>query len=230
MVGSATSGTVDQVLLSLGAVAVGAAIGLALPARRTRFARPRLRWWPALLAGIVGQVVANRMTGDLAVIAGVEGLGCLVAFAGANLHLTGMGVLTIGLGTNLFVILMNGGMPVSTRALRAVDLPADAQLTGARHVEVPSDELTVLGDIIPVRGQIVSYGDLVIAVATADVIAHVTRRKRRQRSISTANPVHDWGIAPSPVPSSASQYSANPDADAPLTLASATSAPARHTR
>lgn len=217
-------------LLAIGSVVLGAAIGLSLPARPTRFARPRLRWWPALVAGVAGQVVATQLTGRIAVFVGIEGLGCLVAFACANLHLTGMGVLTIGLATNLLVTMMNGGMPVAARAMRAIDLPPDAQLTGARHVETSSDQLTVLGDIIPVGGQVASYGDLVIAVATADVIAHVTRRQRRQRSINTASPVHDWGIAPSPVPSSASQYSASPDTDAPRTLVAATSAPARQTR
>jgi hypothetical protein len=218
------------VLLTLGAVVVGAAIGLSLPARSTRFARPRLRWWPALVAGIAGQVVASQLTGHAAVLFAMEGLGCLVAFGCANLHLTGMGVLTIGLGLNLLATTINAGMPVSARAMRAIDLPPDAELTGARHVESSSDELTVLGDIIPVQGQIVSYGDLIIAVAVADVIAHVTRRQRRQRSISTARPDHDWGTAPSPVPSSASQYSASPDADAPRTVVAATSAPASHNR
>src|SRR5438477_232340 len=45
-----------------------------------------------------------------------------------------------------------------------------------------------------------------------------------------ANPVQDCGMAPSPVPSSASQYSASPEVDAPRTLVAATSAPARHSK
>ena len=217
-------------MLIVGAVLVGIGIGLALHPRPTRFARPRIRLLPALLVGVLAQVVANRGTGGASVVLGIAAVSLLVAFALANLHLTGMGVMTVGLSINLLVMMMNGGMPVSARALRAVDLPATTDLNGARHVERSSDEMTVLGDIIPLRGQVVSYGDLIIAVAAADVVAHVVRRQRRQRSISTANPVHDWGMAPSPVPSSASQYSASPDADAPRTLASATSAPASHNR
>ena len=220
-------------LLTAVAVLTGLGIGLALPPRTTRFARPRVRLVPLVVAGVACQLIANRMTGDGAVALGIVALGLLVGFAVANLHLTGMGVMTIGLGLNLLVLLMNGGMPVSPRALRAADVPA-GELQGARHHERPSDHLTVLGDIIPVGGQVVSYGDLIIAVALADVVAHLVRRQRRHAptasSISTASPVHDWGTAPSPVPSSASQYSANPDADAPRTLVAATSAPARHNK
>ena len=220
-------------LLTVAAVLIGLGIGLALPPRTTRFARPRIRLWPLLAVGVVGQIVANRLTGHGAVVIGLIALSLLIGFAVANLHLTGMGVMAIGLGLNLLVMMMNGGMPVSARALRAADVPA-GELQGARHLEGSGDELTVLGDIIPFGGQVVSYGDLIIAVATADVIAHLVRRQRRQlptaASINSASPDHDWGIAPSPVPSSASQYSAKPDADAPRTLVAATSAPANHNK
>jgi hypothetical protein len=189
-----------------------------------------------LLAGVVGQLVAAQLNGSAAVILAVVSLIGLVAFSIANLHLTGMGVMTIGLGVNLFAITANGGMPVSARALVAAkvvaaDDVANVELQGARHLERPSDSIAVLGDIIPMRRQVVSFGDLIIAVATADVIAHLARRqRRRQGSISSASPDQDWGMAPSPAPSSASQYSASPDADAPRTLASATSAPASHNK
>ena len=215
------------------AVLIGLGIGLALSPRTTRFARPRIRLLPLLVVGVIGQVIANRMTGSAATVLGLVALSQLVVFALANLHLTGMGVMAIGLGLNLLVMMMNGGMPVSARALQAARVPA-GELQGARHVERSGDGLTILGDIIPVGGQVVSYGDLIIAVATADVIAHLVRRQRRQprtaASINTDSPVHDWGMAPSPVPSSASQYSASPEEDAPRTLVAATSAPANHNR
>lgn len=220
-------------LLTVGSVLAGVVIGLALRPTTTRFARPRIRLLPALLIGAGGQVVANRMTGHGAVTLGIVAISLLVAFAVANLHLTGMGVMAIGLGLNLLVTMMNGGLPVSARALRAAGVGDAVELRGARHLERSNDEFTVLGDIIPMHGQVVSYGDLIIAVATVDVVAHLARRQRRdrrQRSISNASPAHDWGIAPSPVPSSASQYSASPDTDAPRTLVSATSAPASHNK
>jgi uncharacterized protein DUF5317 len=189
-----------------------------------------------LVAGVISQLLAGRFEGNAAMALVVTSLAGLVAFSIANLHLTGMGVMTIGLGVNLFAIMINGGMPVSARAIVAADIVpaadvAHVELRGARHLERPSDSIVVLGDIIPVGGQVVSFGDLIIAVATADVIAHLVRRQRlRQASMSTASPDHDWGMAPSPVPSSASQYSASPDDDAPRTLVSATSAPASHSK
>jgi hypothetical protein len=189
-----------------------------------------------LVGGVVGQLVAAQLDGNTAVLLAVASLAGLVSFSVANLHLIGMGVMTIGLGVNLFAIMANGGMPVSAHALVAAkivnaDEVAHVELRGARHLESPFDAITVLGDIIPMRRQVVSFGDLIIAVATADVVAHLARRqRRRQGSMSNASPDQDWGIAPSPVPSSASQYSASPEADAPRTLVSATSAPANHSK
>jgi hypothetical protein len=189
-----------------------------------------------LITGVAGQLLAARWSGSDAVVVAVIAFAVLIAFSVANLHLTGMGVVTIGLGLNLFAIMANGGMPVSARALLVADVvPAEdiahVELHGPRHLERPTDAIRVLGDIIPMGHQVVSFGDLIIAVATADVIAHLVRRqRRRQVSINTMSADHDWGIAPSPVPSSASQYSASPDVDAPRTLVSATSAPASHNK
>jgi hypothetical protein len=224
------------VLLTVGSVVLGLGIGLALRPRPTRFARPRVRVIGLLVAGVAGQLLAARSTGSDAVVIAVLAFAMLIAFSVANLHLTGMGVMTIGLGLNLFAIMANGGMPVSARALVVADVvdPVDVahvELQGARHLERSTDAVKVIGDIIPMGRQVVSFGDLIIAVATADVITHLVRRqRRRQVSINAMSPDQDWGIAPSPEPSSASQYSARPDSEAPRTLVSATSAPASHNR
>lgn len=189
-----------------------------------------------LAGGVIGQLVAGQLDGNAALVLAVVSLAALIAFSVVNLHLTGMGVMTIGLGLNLFAIMTNGGMPVSARALVAADIvPAadvwSVELRGARHLERANDPMKLFGDIIPMGQQVVSFGDLIIAVATVDVIAHLVRRQKpRHGSMSIASPDQDWGIAPSPVPSSPSQYSASPDADAPRTLVSATSAPASHNK
>jgi hypothetical protein len=132
------------------------------------------------------------------------------------------------------------------------------ELTGGRHLERPSDNFVVLADIIPVpaAGEVVSFGDLIICVAMVDVIVHLVRRQRHAPAhsrgrhgpqggygeptldlrepaaadISSARPDHDWGDAPSPVPSSGSQNSDNPDVSAPSTVLSAIGAPADHNR
>ncbi len=222
-------------LLTVLAIATGLGIGLSLRPRSTRYARPRIRRLELLLGGLVAQVLSTRLDGTLAIALGLGALAVLIAFSLVNLHLTGMGVLTIGLGLNLFVMLTNAGMPVSAHASSSPTSYPRATSTSsscaARVLERSSDSMRALGDIIPFGRQVVSFGDLIIAVATADVILHLARRQRvRNHSISSINPDHDWGIAPSPEPSSPSQYSASPESDAPRTLVSATSAPASHTR
>ena len=247
-------------VLTLAAVAVGLAIGLGLPARRTRFARPRVHKWGLLVSGIAGQAVASRLDGDFAAALMLLALVLLACFALANLHLTGMGVVAIGLCANIVPIVVNEGMPVRPKALVRADVVEagfenDAELTGGRHLEGHDDKLMVLADIIPVPAarQVVSFGDLIIFVATIDVIVHLVRRQRRRPApvrspgrfwgqgpgieptfevddIRIARQVQDWGEAPSPVPSSGSQNSDSPEDSAPRTEVSATGAPASHSR
>jgi hypothetical protein len=187
----------------------------------------------------------------------------LLWFALANLHLTGMGVMAVGLCANVVPVVVNQGMPVRAEALVHADVARSddvrsIELSGGRHLERPSDHFVVLADIIPVpaAGTVVSFGDLIIFVATIDVIVHLVRRQRhtpahaagrhspelrygepaldlRDRApadITTASPVHDWGDAPRPVPSSGSQNSESPDVAAPSAVLSAIGAPATHNR
>ena len=109
----------------------------------------------------------------------------LLWFALANLHLTGMGVMAVGLCANVVPIVVNQGMPVRAEALVHADVAraddvGSIELSGGRHLERPSDDFVVLADIIPVpaAGQVVSFGDLIIFVATIDVIVHLVRRQR----------------------------------------------------
>ena len=180
------------------ALSIGALIGLAAPPNERRFKRPRARLVPLVGAGVLLQVLAGRLDDGAAALVALGGFACLLAFTISNMHLIGMGVLTIGLATNVFVIAINGGMPVRTRALVAAEVIEERQvdgldLSGPRHVERSSDHLVVLGDIIPVPlvNEVVSFGDLILLVALADVAAHLVRRRRRQDSMSIASPVHD---------------------------------------
>jgi hypothetical protein len=246
------------VVLTFTAVALGLVIGLCLPARRTRFARPRVHKPALLVAGVVGQVVAARLHDQPAASLMLLSLVLLAWFAISNLHLTGMGVVAIGLCANIVPIVLNQGMPVRPKALVHADVVAadevtNVDLSGGRHLEGPDDRMVALADIIPVPAaqQVVSFGDLIIFVATIDVIVHLVRRQRRApahargrhgppssygeptfdlRDSTIARHVQDWGDAPSPVPSSGSQNSAKPDLTAPRAVVSATRAPASHSK
>jgi hypothetical protein len=240
------------VVLTLTAVALGLALGLTLPAKRTRFARPRVYKPGLLVAGVAGQSVVARLDGGGAYFLMALALGALVWFAVENLHLVGMGVVAVGLCANIIPVILNQGMPVRAKALlhaNVVDAAdvSSVELSGGRHIEQTDDKLMVLADIIPLPAaqQVLSFGDLIIFVGTIDVIAHLVRRQRRgapahayrglaldlrEPAMRRARPVQDWGDAPSPVPSSGSQNSDSSEESAPRTVVSATSAPASHSR
>jgi hypothetical protein len=215
-----------MVHFGLAAVA-GLLVGRLLRPRPRHAVRPTLRWMPVLALGVgfeIASVLADRATAPLLAI----GLGLLVVFAARNALIVGVAVIGVGLGLNLVAVAANGGMPVRGEALVRAhlahehDLPG-LQLTGGRHVETADDHLTFLGDIVPIPPfrEVLSFGDLIVTAGLFDAIVTLSRRRRVLRAqlvdagsaITSASPDHDWGIAPSPVPSSGSQYSAKPDDD-----------------
>jgi hypothetical protein len=169
------------------AVAVGLLLALALGGRASNVARQRLRWLPALVAGAALQLGAEVLDlGDpLALVAVAASYAALAAFAVANLRLVGMPVVLVGLALNTLVIGANGGMPVRGDAILSLGSVEAHELAaldfGAkRHLERPDDRLTVLGDIIPVvpLSEVLSFGDLVLAVGVADVVFRILRPRR----------------------------------------------------
>jgi hypothetical protein len=120
----------------------------------------------------------------------------LIGFALRNSHVPGTGVLAIGLALNAVVVGVNAGMPVHPQSLVDAgvvhrDQLDTAGLVGHRHLEA-ADHLTILDDRIPLppARQVLSFGDLIIAVAAGDVVAHVSRRRRRTAAATVA-PVVD---------------------------------------
>jgi len=106
----------------------------------------------------------------------------IIGFGLSNLLLTGMGVITIGIAMNAFVIALNQGMPYRYPE-------GEEPVTTVKHrPEQPDDILVELGDYIvlgdPVNASI-SFGDLVIAVGLVDLTFRASRRPRRSRSRAT---------------------------------------------
>ena len=82
---------------------------------------------------------------------------------------------------------LNGGMPVRPSAVVAAHLasPLTEPLLGyghRHHRERPGDRLAFLADIIPIPEfhEVVSFGDLILAVGVADTAAHLTHAGRRR--------------------------------------------------
>lgn len=177
------------------ALAAGLAAGIVAGGRPSNATLRPLRAVGALAAAVVLQVLPALVDVDdglgLACILGSYGL--LVGFALVNVRLVGMPVVLVGLVCNAVAIGANAGMPVRVEALRQVD-PAltaaqldELDLGAKRHLEDGDDVLTFLGDVVPVRplGQVLSFGDLILAVGLADVTfrllkpAGALRRRRR---------------------------------------------------
>jgi hypothetical protein len=173
-------GSVHMMALTVLALVVGGLFGLCTGGRPQYLAQHRVQAWWLLLLGVSLQLAAARL--DLggpgmenAVV--VAGYVSLLVFAAFNRSLVGMGIVAVGLAANALVIGINGGMPVRPAAVAA----AGVNYGRLHHPEGPGDRLSWLGDVIPARPLhlVVSFGDLILAVGVADVVAHALHRRRR---------------------------------------------------
>jgi Family of unknown function (DUF5317) len=112
----------------------------------------------------------------------------IIGFGLSNLLLTGMGVITIGIAMNAFVIALNQGMPYR------VPEGEKREVTVKHRPEKPDDILVELGDYIVLGSPVdasISFGDLVIAVGLVDLTFRASRRSRRSRSRHRDGPDDD---------------------------------------
>jgi hypothetical protein len=103
---------------------------------------------------------------------------CIIGFGLSNLLLAGMGVITIGVALNAFVIALNQGMPYRVPEGEKVEA------TVKHRPERPDDILPELGDYIMLGSPIdasISFGDLIIGVGLIDLTYRASRRPRRSR-------------------------------------------------
>jgi hypothetical protein len=222
------------VLLAI-AVLIGLGIGRSRPRAGAHSVRPRVEQVPLLGAGAVLYAASALLDGSAAALCLACALAVLIAVAMANRHLTGMLVIGVGLLLNLVSVAVNAGVPVRASALVEAgvvdaDELATVELTGPHHLETSADALGVLGDVLPISvlNQVVSFGDLIVAFGAADVVRELSRRRAHRElegavyagpsTTARASADQVWGTAPRARPVSASQYSANPDATAPVTI------------
>ena len=170
---------------TLVAVAVGLILGLGAGGRPRFVADHPIRGVGLLVGGLLLQVLATLINlGGAANLAILGSYALLVAFAVVNVRLVGMAIVTVGLAANFGVIAVNSGMPVRAQSIvSAGATPSEVphlHYGSKRHLERPSDRLTFLADVVPVRPlhEVVSFGDLVMAVGVADVIFHLLQRRK----------------------------------------------------
>lgn len=179
--------------LAVLAVLAGLVVAIAAGGRPGNIPAEGLRW-PTLTVLAVALYWTPSLLGatpSAAVVLIVSSYAALLAFALANLRLTGMAVVALGLGLNALVIVANDGMPVDPRAVVSTGLArpgelAAIELGAGRQWQEPDDRLAVLGDIVPVAvlDEVVSFGDLVLAAGLANVGFRLLRPAGRRPSAS----------------------------------------------
>ena len=155
----------------------------------------RWRLRSALFAGLAIQILLEYVTiprehwHDLGFGLLVASYVLILAFAGRNLVLRGMGIVFIGIACNALVITLNQGMPVK--------FPPDwagraaAEPTVKHHPQQPDDKLRFLSDIIVLErplDSVMSFGDLILAIGIFDVAYHASRKRKPRGSGTPVEP------------------------------------------
>lgn len=177
--------------LAILSLLAGLVVALVLGGRLGNIPAERLRW-PSLTFVAVALYWSPVLLGassSAAVVLILLSYVALLAFALANLRLTGMAVVGLGLALNALVIAANNGMPVDPEAVVATGLSRPSELESielgaGRRWQEPDDRLAVLGDIVPVAvlDEVVSFGDLVLAAGLANVGFRLLRPAAGRRS------------------------------------------------
>jgi hypothetical protein len=73
-------------------------------------------------------------------------------------------------------------MPIGHKALAHTGNNSSVYVA-LHHEQRSSDKLLILGDVVPISpiGEVVTFGDLILAVGLIDVIVHLMRPIKRRR-------------------------------------------------
>jgi hypothetical protein len=152
----------------------------------------RLRMWWLLILGFGMQSITglfpedadwSRPTGITLILLSYAPLLLMVVL---NREKPGMWLAGLGILMNFSVIAANGGMPVlEEAAIVAGGFPESVDLTGNyKHLVLDeTSHLAFLADVIPLRflgqGQVISLGDVLLAVGLGRFLEHELRRPVR---------------------------------------------------
>lgn len=177
-------------LVVLGALALGTLRGGSVR---------RLSRVPLRARRLVMVAVALQVIGGICALAGsstgydvglVLSAACLLLFCRRNARVPGVPLVGVGLACNALVVALNGAMPVSyLQAARAgADVSAVSAAADPRHTLAgDTTRLGWLGDVVPVplplRSEVDSPGDLLIAAGLGEfvVVGMGARRRGRRR-------------------------------------------------
>lgn len=175
------------------AIIIGFVVGIARRGRLRAIAGARVVSLPLFVIAVAIGVAVDQLDLPRPGWWALAGLVVAFAFTVRNLMIVGMAVIGVGIIANLVPIAVNGATPVRGDALiEAGMVDADeierVVLSGPREVADDDTRLGWLGDTIPVAAadQVVSFGDLIILVGVADVIANLMLLRRRRRRLPSS--------------------------------------------
>ncbi len=175
------------VVLLLVAVGVGYALGGSV----RRFEHLRIHRWGLALVGLALQGAPTPSIGSIpASVIGPVILAMsyvlLIVFLATNRWIPGAWLMAIGLGANLLVVMVNGGMPVSATAVaRAGSDPTTLEqvIDAKHHVMDADDVLWPLADVIPIPSPakiVLSIGDVLLYSGVLFSLVQIMRGRRRE--------------------------------------------------
>lgn len=176
-----------SIIMILAVLALGVALGLARGGRIDALRAVRPRWWMLIVGGFVLQAFAENVDVPGAISLSVIGMFVLVIGLVVNASVRGALIAAFGVTMNLFVMVINGAVPIRFEALGEAGLVAAdtqrAQITSVGHLldlETADTRLGFLGDVIPVGllDSVISIGDLVTFAGMIVIISGLMASRR----------------------------------------------------
>lgn len=171
-------------LFAVAVLAVAVAIGFITGGRISNLGHLPLRYGGLVALAVLAQLVGTVLGGvPYAIGLGVSAL-LVAVFLLRNRGIHGTVLVALGLLSNAVVVGANGAMPVSAYASGKAEISTQDLLAGVdpRHQLADSGtRLRPLGDVIPVllpvRAEVVSPGDVLVAAGLAQLVVLGMRRR-----------------------------------------------------
>lgn len=168
---------------TLVAIVVGFGVALAAGGRLRNLAGRGFSVWLLLPVALVLQVVLEHHGFPHPYAFLVVSYLLLIAFGVANVRQVGMWLVVVGFALNALVITVDRGMPVSHSSIAGIHY--HGVIHQVKHHEQDRaghhDRLMFLADTIavPPIHEVLSFGDMILAVGIVDVIFNLLRPRRR---------------------------------------------------
>ncbi|MGD2103386.1 MAG: DUF5317 domain-containing protein [Acidimicrobiia bacterium] len=171
---------------------VALAIAVVRGGRLVNLGEIELRAWWLLFAALALQLGTRFLPDDpdiewVGVAMVLVSFALLMVLVLLNRSKPGMWIAGVGVLMNFLVIAINGGMPVLAEAAEVASgfTVAEPDLTGSfKHILLDDEsQLTFFADVIPLRllgiGEVISLGDIFLAMGLGVFLEHELRRPRR---------------------------------------------------